>query len=476
MGLASGKAKLKLIDIESSAERDFIRHRATPTLGNQPSSQESAARMGVTSTASDGATEIGCSLREARERSGQSLQDASSNLRIRLAYLRAIENGDFKALPGMTYAIGYVRTYAQYLGLDVERAISLFKAEASELNGPRQLVFPSPAPEGKVPGGALMFVAAFLAIFAYAGWYYVTDSGCAVAGYTLAVPEARQAWLDAKPSGASTSDGFTSTAVASSQGIPLPESSDEPTGTGTPKIVISNEAPARTAAAIAAQVTVATPIVTAAPISAGPRPEMAKTEAAPTVVMSPNSGSASAAVPSLEPARPNAPALVQVAATTSGNSSQGEGSQSEGSQRVGSGSIQAQALVPRPSPTEVSIPQAPAMRRLEVSSAHASAVPSRTPPTSAAAGMSDRARIIIQASEASWVQVRAADSTTVMTKVMRAGDTYAVPNRDGLRLFTGNAGALTILVDGKAIPKLGGTGQIARNIDLKPETLRQQNN
>jgi hypothetical protein len=39
-------------------------------------------------------------------------------------------------------------------------------------------------------------------------------------------------------------------------------------------------------------------------------------------------------------------------------------------------------------------------------------------------------------------------------------------------LFTGNAGALTILIDGQAIPKIGGIGQTARNIDLEPETLR----
>ncbi|MDE0810683.1 MAG: helix-turn-helix domain-containing protein, partial [Alphaproteobacteria bacterium] len=229
MGLASGKAKLKLIDIESRWERNFTRPRGKLSPTSAPLNSQCQNRLAsddAETSATDGATEIGLTLHEARERSGQSLQDASHDLRIRLEYLRAIENGDFRSLPGMTYAIGYVRSYAQYLGLDVERAISIFKAEARELNKPRQLVFPSPAPEGKVPGGALMFIAAFLAIVGYSGWYYVTDSGRAVAGYTLAVPDVLQSWLNEKTDSRTSGDGFTSTAVAANQESALGTSLD----------------------------------------------------------------------------------------------------------------------------------------------------------------------------------------------------------------------------------------------------------
>jgi cytoskeleton protein RodZ len=84
----------------------------------------------------------------------------------------------------------------------------------------------------------------------------------------------------------------------------------------------------------------------------------------------------------------------------------------------------------------------------------------------------EQGKVIIHANADSWVQVRAADSTAIMTRVMRAGDSYQVPVRDGLRLFTGNAGALTIEVDGEMLPKMGELGQIARNVDLNPINLK----
>ena len=91
-------------------------------------------------------------------------------------------------------------------------------------------------------------------------------------------------------------------------------------------------------------------------------------------------------------------------------------------------------------------------------------------------GLPEQTGVIIHANADSWVQVRAADSTTIMTRVMRAGDSYRVPDRDGLRLFTGNAGALTIEVDGEVLPKIGGLGQIARNVDLEPGILKRRVN
>jgi cytoskeleton protein RodZ len=472
MGLASGKTKLKLIDIDSSAERDFTRARVTPSLGMRSAAKDSSATV---ATSQDGATEIGRSLREAREHSGQTLRDASRNLRIRLEYLLAIENGDFKALPGMTYAIGYVRTYAQYLGLDVERAISLFKTEASELNGPRQLIFPSPAPEGKVPGGALMFVAAFLAVFAYAGWYYVTDSGRAVAGYTLAVPEALRAWLNEKPKGGNTSDSFSSIAVAASQGSPVEVSSDEPAPDRIQGVVIGGQA---TATGSSFQAAAATPLIAASAIPAQATPDTARTAAiagapkpakkpmADTVVALAVTATPEAVSMTTDAAAPlsatqSAPETPAVETATSGRDTE----------IARPAPVQSRTPAARPTVAEASIPQAPTMNLLE-----ASTTPRSILSASVRAGLSDRSRIVIQASAASWVQVRAADSTTVMTKVMRAGDIYEVPDRDGLRLFTGNAGALTILVDGKEVPKLGGAGQIARNVDLEPEPLKQRVN
>lgn len=191
MGFAGSKSRLKLIDTDSAPGRGGNASRAEPAIGMRAGSAWRDGSGGTTGQES----EIGPILCSVRERSGQDLSEVSRHLRIRREYLQALEDGNFAALPGMTYAIGYVRTYAQYLGLDAERAIALFKSEAQELEGPRRLVFPSPAPEGKVPGGAVMLVALVLAATAYAGWYYLNASGRAVADYTPAIPESLQSWL-----------------------------------------------------------------------------------------------------------------------------------------------------------------------------------------------------------------------------------------------------------------------------------------
>jgi cytoskeletal protein RodZ len=64
--------------------------------------------------------EIGYSLRAARERQGIGLPEAELATKIRAKYLRALEEEDFDALPADTYARGFLRTYADYLGLDGE--------------------------------------------------------------------------------------------------------------------------------------------------------------------------------------------------------------------------------------------------------------------------------------------------------------------------------------------------------------------
>ncbi len=82
------------------------------------------------------------------------------------------------------------------------------------------------------------------------------------------------------------------------------------------------------------------------------------------------------------------------------------------------------------------------------------------------------ARIVLSARGDSWVQIRAADDSLVMTRTLRAGDSYRVPDLAGLKLMTGNAGALDILVDGQAVPSLGPFGAVRRNVVLDAERLK----
>jgi hypothetical protein len=62
--------------------------------------------------------EIGNSLREARERQGLGYPEIELATKIRSKYIRALEEEDFTAIPGDAYIRGFLRTYADYLGLD----------------------------------------------------------------------------------------------------------------------------------------------------------------------------------------------------------------------------------------------------------------------------------------------------------------------------------------------------------------------
>ena len=61
---------------------------------------------------------FGQALRDAREDLGVSLAEAERETRINRRYLDALEKEDASAMPAAVYARGFIRTYAQYLGLD----------------------------------------------------------------------------------------------------------------------------------------------------------------------------------------------------------------------------------------------------------------------------------------------------------------------------------------------------------------------
>lgn len=62
--------------------------------------------------------EIGHSLRAARERQGLSYTEVEHATKIRAKYIRALEEEEFTVLPSDAYIRGFLRTYADYLGLD----------------------------------------------------------------------------------------------------------------------------------------------------------------------------------------------------------------------------------------------------------------------------------------------------------------------------------------------------------------------
>jgi cytoskeleton protein RodZ len=82
--------------------------------------------------------------------------------------------------------------------------------------------------------------------------------------------------------------------------------------------------------------------------------------------------------------------------------------------------------------------------------------------------------ITIRAIASSWVEVVRGDGTTVLKKLMKAGDTYIVDDSSGLYLSTGNAGGIEILSGENDIITIGSVGEIVRDLPLAKNRLRDR--
>ncbi len=97
------------------------------------------------------ATGIGETLREARSRRKVDLNEVEAAIKIRVRYLQAIENEEWDALPGGAYTRGFIRTYANYLGLDGDRLADDYKRSTAPADGERVPKRVEPVPTGARP-------------------------------------------------------------------------------------------------------------------------------------------------------------------------------------------------------------------------------------------------------------------------------------------------------------------------------------
>ena len=74
---------------------------------------------------------VGEILKKRREELGRDLREISNTLKIKHAYLKAIEDGDREMLPAEVYVKGYIHEYARILNLDPESVINAYADEAS---------------------------------------------------------------------------------------------------------------------------------------------------------------------------------------------------------------------------------------------------------------------------------------------------------------------------------------------------------
>jgi cytoskeletal protein RodZ len=119
-----------------------------------------------------GALSISARLRAAREAKGFSLDDVATRTRVPLRHLNHIDAGEWNALPAITYSVGFVRSYANAVGLDgtamgIEVREALGGGSGSKKTGAPQY---EPADPARVPPRSLAIAAGLLAIILAIGY------------------------------------------------------------------------------------------------------------------------------------------------------------------------------------------------------------------------------------------------------------------------------------------------------------------
>jgi cytoskeleton protein RodZ len=165
----------------------------------------------------------------------------AASLRIKPAYLAALEEGRHDELPGPVYAIGFMRAYAEHLGLDSEEVLRRLKQESASLIVRPGLSFPMPLAERSMPGGGMLLLAAILAICGYGAWYYLSIDERSRPERVAEVPAAL---LPPKPEAASPhpADAIAATSAAAPVEVSNTSSAGQAAALGganaaTPKVI-----------------------------------------------------------------------------------------------------------------------------------------------------------------------------------------------------------------------------------------------
>jgi cytoskeleton protein RodZ len=369
--------------------------------------------------------EVGAQLRQARLERGVDLNDVAQQLRIKSSYLFGLEQGDLSAIPGRTYALGFLRSYADHLGFDGEDLITRIKSSVENLTDHTSLRVRAPMPEHRLPKTPIVVISLAVVAGIYAGWSYLNRSSRMVVDTVAEVPsELRARTIEAMP----------------------PDSDEAPADSpveGTDRATVPETAPGadRSGAATAQD--------PAAPAA------LSTTDAEPRDAVGGATGDAAQRPGSAEPDR--------LAAPEAGPSVEARGPLAQG---VAPGAL---AVQPAAGAAALSGPDQ------AVNSARDSPSPTAQSLDGHGAQVAARteadARVVLRARERAWIQVSSRAGDYVFTRTLEPGEAYVVPNRSDLELWTGNAGGLEVVVDGAPVPALAGGGAVRRHVALDPDRL-----
>jgi cytoskeleton protein RodZ len=378
--------------------------------------------------------EVGAQLRQRRLERGEDLDDVARSLRIKPSYLFGIEQGDLSALPGRPYALGFLRSYADYLGFDGDDLVGKIKAAVADLTDRTRLRIRMPMPENRLPQTPVVVISLAVVVGVYAGWTYINHSSRMAVDTVAEVPnDLRDRTIEASsrnpdeeaPVAGVTTGGLASDGVAAAE-APSTAAATEPAAAGA-----------------AAQAPDAPPAPLAGPPGQAAE-ELALSGHRDALTVQPAAGLGAA-----EPDRTEAPSPERTEPASAAGAALDQASSAGGAADASAGEFTAMQVLATLDPAAGG-PEGP--RVYERANADA--------------------RVILRAREPAWIQVSSPAGDYTFTRTLQPGEALLVPNRPDLELWTGNAGGLEVIVDGAAVAVLAGGGAVRRHVSLDPERLR----
>ena len=404
---------------------------------------------------------IGTQLKTARREHGFRLSDVARELRISGDYLKLLESGEFDQLPAPTYVSGFLRSYGKFVGLDGAELASRFYALQGHASSKMDYKLPATAAPPQRSAPAVASLCVVLAIGVYGGWYWFSGPKTldATVESELAAVEldsSRPGMMEknatneafesnsATTAGMQPDEGETGLAPSIDAAPAAPDAADRPLAADTTVQSVSPaaETVAETATATATVSATVTATVTQPDSSAAD--DTVQTGAVDTASVATKPAVAADTATAAVSERPaDAPQTTEMASRGTSASAISDGA-------ISSSSVTSDRSV---------------MSDDTLTAGRGAAVATMREPAQ---------EITIRAIASSWVEVVRGDGTTVLKKLMRAGDIYIVDDSSGLYLSTGNAGGIEILSGENEIITIGSVGEIVRDLPLAKNRLRDR--
>ena len=391
----------------------------------------------------DSGKAIGATLRAARLDSGMSVADISHTIRISKDFVKMLEAGEFGALPSPTYVAGYIRSYGAAVGIEPKAGATLVTAYFAQLEegaATPSYRFPLGDQRPRRSGALAASIAVLAAIGGYTGWYLMDrpqtiEDVLTESAQTAAVtPEIESTMTESGALGGGADARLDQVVSLDEEGdgdalpeVEIAQSEVQQDNFFDVPLIDDTQEDSINLADVGTDAREASPM---APISSAS--SVTATAGAGDVMVE-------ADLAQIDP----------VAAEGSAGSETGEQTAPLLGEEVQTVSATKEVA------NEVPLAGGEITREL---------LPDRG---SAIANQRDPANeVTLRARASSWVEIVRNDGEEVMTRLMRAGDTYLIDTSDSLYLSTGNAGGLEFVFNDGTVREVGDTGEIVRDLPL----------